>query len=187
VCNIRGIVFADYGKKWKNARTAVLSILAPKVVDTFAGAMEKEAARTIDVLIEETIKKGAIDPVDSIRCCSMNNILLLAFGTRVESSEDPLFKELVHMAVSGGKFAGPVFDFSAYFPILSFLDIIFRKEHTMREFVKTVTLPIFARLVKIARENDHDSLVKQLDKEREALDIDERNLLVIMGNYIIVF
>ncbi|KAI8877079.1 hypothetical protein K501DRAFT_278809 [Backusella circina FSU 941] len=86
-------------------------------------------------------------------------ILMLAFGTRVASSEYPLFKELVHIAVSGGKFTGPVFDCIAYFLILSFLDIIFGKEHKMSESVKTVTLLTFACLAKIAHENEHDTEV----------------------------
>lgn len=64
---------------------------------------------------------------------------------------------------------------------MSFLDIIFRKERKMREFVTNYIRPLFRRLIDAARESNQDSLVKKLDLIKDEYELDETNLLVIMS------
>ncbi|KAG2230874.1 hypothetical protein INT48_003037 [Thamnidium elegans] len=182
----RGIVFADYNKNWKNARTAVLSILAPKSVAGFDKILQQEAENSINQLVEQTKLHGEVYPLSFIRLSSINIILATAFGLPgVSSPEDPFYKELVNMIETGIKFTSVVGDFSAYFPVLSFLDVIFRKERKMTDFVENVSHPMFRRMIKQALAGDQDSLVKKMHLIMEEYEIDERNLVVIMSEVLV--
>lgn len=117
-----------------------------------------------------------------MRCSSINVILAIAFGIEgVSSPEDELYKKVVEIIETGLYFSGVIGDFSAYFPILSFLDVIFRKERKMRHFVNDVSHPTFRELIQAARDSDEDSLVKKIDLIKDQYDIDEQNIIVIMS------
>ncbi|KAI9486152.1 MAG: cytochrome P450 [Benjaminiella poitrasii] len=182
----RGIVFADYGKKWKNARMAVMSILSPKSVDGFNEVLATEAERAVQQLMEQTERHGQVNPISFIRCSSVNVILQTGFGiAAVQSPEDGLFKEIVHAIEMGLYFTGVLGDISAYLPVLSFLDVLFRKERKMKSFYYNESLPLFQRLVSAARQSERDNLVKKLDRIKDGLDIDERNIHVIMSEVLV--
>jgi hypothetical protein len=91
-------MFADYGKKWKNAPTAILNILAPKSITGFDEILQKEARNCLNLLMKETKIHGDVNPFSFVRCSSINVILSTGFGTMpgVISPEDPLFKEIEH-------------------------------------------------------------------------------------------
>ncbi|KAI7904795.1 cytochrome P450 [Cokeromyces recurvatus] len=182
----RGIVFADYGKKWKNARTAILKILSPKSVDGYESTIECEVERTVQQLIEQTKMHGYVNPIPFVRCLSMNIILQVGFGiSGVSSPDDPLFKELVHIIKTSLYFTGAFRDMSTYFPFFSFLDVIFRRKQKMKAFFYNDYFPLFQRLVKMARESDQDNLVKKIDNIKDDLEIDDRNLTAIMSEVLI--
>jgi hypothetical protein len=180
---IRGVVFTDYDKKWKNARTAILNILSPKSVEGFDETLQYEAEYCVNQLIKETQCHGEVDPLEFARCSSISIILSIAFGIPgIKSPNDTLFKEIVHIAELYLFYANVLNDISNYFPIFSFFDVIFRKEAKMRKFVNNEMFPLFHRLIQSARESKQDSLVKKLDLIKEELEIDEKNLLLIMSN-----
>lgn len=134
------------------------------------------------MLMEQTELHGSVNPLSFVRCSAFNVILATAFGMKGRPSpDDPLFKEIEHVVETGLHFASVLGDLSSYFPILSFLDVIFRKERKMRAFRDDVAYPLFRRLIKAARESEEDSLVKKLDKIKDQYEIDERNILVIMS------
>lgn len=144
--------------------------------------MQYEAERCVSQLIKETQRHGEVNPLDYLRCSSISIILSIAFGIPgIKSPKDPLFKKLDHIIETQLYYASVVGDKSAYFPILSFLDVIFRKEANMRNFVHNEMFPMFRRLVQSARESNQDSLVKKLDLIKDEFDIDDRNIIVIMG------
>lgn len=178
----RGIVFTDYGKRWKNARTAILNILSPKSVAEFDTVLQREADNCIKHLLEQTDLHGSVNPLMFMRCSSINVILAAGYGLKgVSSPDDPRFKEIIEVVELGLHYTSVVGDFSSYFPILSFLDVIFKKEQRMRDFLRDLSDPLFNKLLKQARESEQDSLVKKLDLIKDEYDIDERNLRVIMS------
>lgn len=182
----RGLAFTDYGKRWKNARSAVLNIISPKSVQGFDAILQREAERSVNQLIEQSKLHGSVNPLNFVRCSSLNVILATGFGMEgMKSPEDPLFKELEYAIETGLFYASPVGDISAYLPVLSFLDVIFRKERKMRDFFNNVSHPLYNRLVKYARESDQDNLVKKFDLIKEEHDIDDRNISVIMSEVIV--
>lgn len=178
----RGIVFTDYNKKWKNARTAISNILSPKSVIGFDGVLQREANNCINHLLEQTDLHGGVNPLMFMRCSSLNIILATGFGlTGVTSPDDPKFKEIIAVIELGLHYTGVVADFSSYFPILSFLDVIFKKEAKMKNFLHNMSDPLYYKLIQAARDSKQDSLIKKLDLIKEELEIDEQNIKVIMS------
>lgn len=184
----RGIVFTDYGKKWKNARTVILNILSPKSVAGFDRVLQREADNCVNHLLEQTELHGDVNPLSFMRCSSLNVILAAGFGiSGVSSPEDPMYKEIIEIVELGLHYTSVLGDFSSYFPILSFLDVIFRKERKMRAFLDDLSRPMFRKLIQAARDSDQDSLVKKLDLIKEEFEIDEKNIIVIMSKVCTIF
>jgi hypothetical protein len=176
----RGIAFIDYDKSWKNARTASLNMLSPKSIDSLHEAIERETEYGVNLLITESHKQGGINPVDYTRLTSINFVLSTVFGIKgIQHIEDPLYKEIVHTMDEHVANISAVGDISAYLPILSFLDVIFRKERNLRNFVEKEHRPLYRRLTKMARESDQPNLVKKLDEIKDSLEIDEENIVIL--------
>lgn len=150
-------------------------------MDGFEEVLLKEADSCLNQLIEATKKDGDVNPLSYVRCSSVNVILTTGFGVDgCPSPEDPLFKKLEYIINTGIYFSGPVGDISAYLPFLSFLDVIFRKETKMRNFLYNESRPVFDDLVKAARKSDRDNLVKKFDLISEEYEIDDLNINVTM-------
>lgn len=181
----RGIVFAPPGKKWKNTRTAALSLLAPNMVTKFSQFQEKENQELIEMLIQKTETDGSVHPMKPICMAAMNFIFGTCFGRRSESEEDPVFKQVVTMMETGLKIADVENDISSFLPILSFLDILFHREKKFDKHVKTLRDPVMKHLVKGALESDHDNLIKQLHGLKETHDLDDDDLLVTASKHIL--
>ncbi|RCI06100.1 hypothetical protein CU098_013289 [Rhizopus stolonifer] len=182
----RGVVFVDYGKQWKNARTAILDVLSPKSVDGFHELLQGEAEHLVNTLIEQTERFGKVDPITFVRCSSVNIILAAAFGiSGVKSADDPLYKQIIYIMETGLEFANVVNDPGSFFPILSFLDIFFRRERVMRKYRDTTVFPLLVKLVQAARESKNNSLVKKLDLIKEEFGLDEQNILVLMSELLV--
>lgn len=180
VCMYRGIAFIDYDKSWKNARTASLNMLSPKSIDGLHEAIERETEYGVNLLITESHKQGSINPVDYTRLTAINFVLSTVFGIKgIQHIEDPLYKEIVHTMERHVENISAVGDISAYLPILSFLDVIFRKERNLKKFVEKEHRPLYRRLTKMARESDQPNLVKKLDEIKDSLDIDEENIVIL--------
>ncbi|KAG1288706.1 hypothetical protein G6F65_000632 [Rhizopus arrhizus] len=180
----RGIVFTDYGKSWKNTRTAALSILSPKSVDDLYHILDRETEFGVNLMLKDALavqnKEGGIDPLAYTRLTAMNIILATVFGIQGSLSvQDPLYKRVLHNLEQNSAFISIGSDISAYFPVLSFLDVIFRKEKKMRDFVENDSKPLYRHLIQLARQSEQPSLVKELDSIKDSLNIDEQNMVAL--------
>ncbi|KAG1468380.1 hypothetical protein G6F56_003864 [Rhizopus delemar] len=178
----RGMAFIDNNKNWKSARTASLNMLSPKSVDDLHAVIEKETRVSVELLIHDYLKtpEEGIDPVNYTRLSAINFILSTVFGIPgLSSAEDPIYKAIAHTMEQHIKLISVVGDMSAYFPVLSFLDVIFRKEKKMRDFVENEHRPLYRELIKRSRESEQPSLIKKLDSMKDSLGIDEDNMVVI--------
>lgn len=180
----RGIVFAQANKRWKNTRTAALSILAPNMVAKFSHYHKKENQELIERLIKKTEQEGSVHPMKPICMAAMNFILGTCFGRRNESENDPVFKQVVEMMEKGLKVAGVENDISSFLPILSFLDVLSRRGKFFENHIKNLRDPVMKGLVKGALETDQDNLLKRLNDLKETYDLDDDDLLVTASKYI---
>lgn len=167
---------------WKVARSAALNILSPTAVHGFHDVLWEESGRCVDQLIEQTLEHGEVDPLPYIRLSAVNIMLTVIYGIpTLKSPEDEFYKKIVFIIETGMRFIGPFEDISSFLPILSFLDIIFRKERRMKNFWDNVSYPLFSKLVEEARKSDKDSLTKKIDSIKEDLGLDEKNVRTILS------
>ncbi|CAO3623133.1 unnamed protein product [Cunninghamella echinulata] len=179
----RGIACSNANKAWKKARTAALTFLAPRKVDAFSDMVANEAQASIHRILTQSEKYGQFNPMDSFQSTSMNVILTTSFGKHL-SPDDPLFKKIVNAVTESLRLAGTANDISGFLPVLSFLDVIFRKKRNMEHFVNKVHNPIMLDLMKEALESENDSFYKQFYALKDEYDLDEKDLLVSMSDLI---
>ncbi|KAG1192538.1 hypothetical protein G6F35_013622 [Rhizopus arrhizus] len=91
----RGIVFTDYGKPWKNARTAALDVLSPNTVNILQETIARETGNGVELMIRDAFeaqeKNESINPLAYTHLTAMNIILATVFGIDgAKSVEDPL-------------------------------------------------------------------------------------------------
>ncbi|KAG1642294.1 hypothetical protein G6F44_004971 [Rhizopus delemar] len=186
----RGIVFTDYGKPWKNTRTAALDVLSPNTVDILQETIARETGNGVELMIKDAFeaqeKNESINPLAYTRLTAMSIILATVFGIDgAKSVEDPLYKRIISGMEENAHYISLVGDLSAYFPVLSFLDVLFRKERKMKNFVENSSRPLYRHLVQLARLSDRPSLVKNLDEIKDSLKIDEQNIVALTNELMI--
>lgn len=146
----------------------------------------REAQASIHRILTQSEKYGQFNPMDSFQSTSMNVILSTSFGKHL-SPDDPLFKKIVNVVTESLRLAGTANDISGFLPILSFLDVIFRKKRNMEHFVNKVHNPVMLDLMKEALESEEDSFYKQFYALKDEYDLDEKDLLVSMCKFNLLF
>ncbi|CEG82460.1 hypothetical protein RMATCC62417_16529 [Rhizopus microsporus] len=181
----RGIVFADYGKSWKNARTAILNILSPKSVESLNDTLQKESEFVVKLMIKDS-SEGEVNPLDYTRLMAMNIMLATLFGiSGVASTDDPLYKRLIDNLEGCTMHTGLTSDVGAYFPFFSFVDFFSGSKQKMRRFVDQTVRPLCGMLINRARESEQDCFIKKLDKIKESLDLDEQSITVLANELMV--
>ncbi|PHZ09551.1 cytochrome P450 [Rhizopus microsporus ATCC 52813] len=156
----------DYGKRWKNIKSAVLHILSLKSVDCLSSTIEQESKKGVRHVMELAESNETIDPLGFGRFISMNLIPAIAFNIpSAKNVDDPMFKEIVKIM----------------FPVLKISEILFGRDRKMQRYVDKELFPFMRQIIKDARESSGDSLVKEIDSVRKEYDIDEMGIIVLMG------
>ncbi|KAI8391167.1 cytochrome P450 [Radiomyces spectabilis] len=180
----RGVVFADYSRKWKNARTTVLSILGPSMVDEYNHLLLNDADRLVMSFLKATEQKGSVSPGELFHLASMNAILKLVLAKHVESTEDILFKQIYNLVDEGMKYAGAFGYIGGFLPALSWIDVLTQKGRQMRHFVKEKRDKIYKALIKDAIEGDIPCLAKQFYALKEQQELDDDDILVTISDLV---
>lgn len=181
--NNRGIAFSHGDKRWKRTRTAALELLSPQKVDDFIELIIFEADSLTKELINKTKQHGQLYPLTYIQASTLNVILTTTFGTRVNSIDDPLLKEIIHNFELHMYLGGFTYDFSSYLPFLKFLDVIFRKEHTIKKFIDTSFHPLIKRLADQASKNNKDCFYTRLLKMKDEYELVDEDILATVCKY----
>ncbi|KAJ8655157.1 hypothetical protein O0I10_009192 [Lichtheimia ornata] len=183
--NKKGILLSDANKKWKNARSAALTILSPKMVNEYSNVHLAEA----DILVDELLQKGGvsqgIELEQPLRKVSLNYLLDTCFGTRVTSEEDPLFQKMDSFINEVLLLGGPYHDVGSIFPALSFVDTLLGRNNTFERFVKERRDPLFNPLINNAAQGERDCLVKRLVEDKGKYDLDDDDIMVTACDLII--
>ncbi|KAG2204138.1 hypothetical protein INT47_011621 [Mucor saturninus] len=176
----KGIAFGAHTKNWKNARGAVLSILAPKVVDkNYIKPIQSEAAALVDRLIEYSKKENGVDPTVHLHLNSMNTICRAAFGKHY-SFDDPEFKTMSHVMERSMAFGALEQDLPNFLPILTVVDYFTGKHAMMKDFINSERNPLYRKLIAEALETPGPNFVKSLDE----FTFSEEERLVIIADLV---
>ncbi|KAG1032288.1 hypothetical protein G6F43_013802 [Rhizopus delemar] len=119
----RGIIFADYGKSWKNTRTAILNILSPKSVDTLQPILERETALGVKLMMQQE----EISPLSYTRLMGLNVAMATIFGLHgAQSTTDPIYREVIGNMENTFEFVGATRDIQSFLPAFAFVDFLLK-------------------------------------------------------------
>ncbi|KAI8879554.1 cytochrome P450 [Backusella circina FSU 941] len=174
----KGVAFSNYtGNYWKKARSAVLSVLAPKMVDQYVDLIEREASCLTDRLIEETKKSGNIDAWLTVELYSFNIISQVCLGKQFKSIEDEDFLKLSKILKKGVKQTKFARDLPNFLPGFWIINKIMGVEAEMAHYVDAERDPYVRELISKAVMTDGPNIMKALGDENFSLD--EENKLII--------
>ncbi|KAI9488242.1 cytochrome P450 [Zychaea mexicana] len=179
----KGISGANPSSQWKKTRSATISILSPRNRDQLEKLHGPEAELLIEHLVNATVKDGSVAVADPLHFASLNVVFTTCFGRRAESTEDPLFKEVSFLMNQTGKRSSPAEEISTFLPIMTILDIIFRRKQDMRKFIYEKRNPAFRRYIQDAVDSGVECFAKAMLETKGIDDYD--NVIVTMADAII--
>ncbi|KAG1439431.1 hypothetical protein G6F56_012300 [Rhizopus delemar] len=125
-----------------------------------------------------------IDPLLDLQLTSMNVILTVSAALRLNTVDDPTFKAINHLLHFGKIHGGPMGDIGSLLPSLAWLDSLMGTEKKLREFVNTYRDPLHGKIIQDALTNDEPSLIKDLYQMKEEGLLDDKDILVFVGDMI---
>ncbi|RCH89793.1 hypothetical protein CU098_005126 [Rhizopus stolonifer] len=179
----KGVAFVQPRKNWKEARTAVLSVLSPKQIETvYLHLVEEESKRLIDKLLLDTsshVSEGIV--VNKyLHLASMNIVLQLGFGMRYQAVEDPEFRHLSDTILKSIELGTLVNDMSGFIPAFKILEHLSGQEKHMKHHIEQVRDPLLRRLMNDALCREGPNVTKSL----EGYDLSSDDKLVIISDFL---
>ncbi|KAG6811122.1 hypothetical protein H0H92_008855 [Tricholoma furcatifolium] len=104
----RAITASEYGDRWRQHRRIATQLLTPKAIKGYSDVMDYEAHILIRSLFEET-KQGKL-PINPAHYCgrfALNNMLIISFSTRTDSTSNPLVEKALDLAMEFMDLTGP--------------------------------------------------------------------------------
>ncbi|KAF1806535.1 cytochrome P450 [Mucor lusitanicus] len=179
----KGIAFSQPTTSWKKARSAALSVLAPKMIEkNYMQSIRKESSDFVNRLIHTTETKGSVDPLRYLELFTLNVIFNSGFGRRFDNVDDPEFRSLAHMVEYTMKLASLDNDLPNFLPALSIVDYFIGTQVKMKNFINNERNPVYSKLIKEAFHKEGPNVVKSLGENGFVLDDEE--MLVFMSDLI---
>jgi cytochrome P450 len=95
----RSITSTAYNDKWRKHRRIATQLLTPKAIQGYASVLDYEAHILIRSMYHETgMGKLPINPAHFVGRYALNNMLTVTFGTRTDSTADPLTESALALA-----------------------------------------------------------------------------------------
>ncbi|KAI7864506.1 cytochrome P450 [Spinellus fusiger] len=181
----RSIVFSNYGKKWKNARSIVNSLLSPKYVDKLEDTFQLEKEHMVNQLISGGNSPEGLDPVDYLTLGSLNVMLRICCDTCVESVEDKLFIQIMDIMNTNTKFVGIDENLEKSVPIFTILRNNKRRNKIRQDFIDNLRDLVMRGMVNEALERDTDCLIRRMKEKEKEKEFDEDDLMILTSDLII--
>jgi cytochrome P450 len=172
----RAITASQYGDTWRQHRKIARSLLTPKAVEGYASQIDYESHILLRSLYNES-KQGTlpINPAHYAGRYALNIMLIVSFGTRTDSTSDPLVERALALAFEFMELTGPWSNAIDFIEPLQWIPTPMRsrgrKLHdSLVEVYGAMILRVKARMD--SGENVPDCLVKTLiqTQEEERLD-----------------
>ncbi|KAI7867226.1 cytochrome P450 [Spinellus fusiger] len=132
------------------------SFLAPKAVDQMGDMLQFETNYFIDQLIKNGSTNEGVDPFNNIAFRSLNVILRICLGTRMDSIEDPDFQNILDIMQLSMTYSGVDENIESYIPALSFISYIQNKDKRNHDFINNFRNPYIRKMIEKAIERDED-------------------------------
>lgn len=163
----------------------VISILAPKQIETYMDSISNESFELVNRLMRATEEDGSVDPMQHFMLQALNVIYKVSFGDRFEAIDDPKFHELSSLIEETMTLGGFENDLASFLPILSIVDYFAGSQVKMKRFIKLKRDPVFKRLLKEAMAREGPNVVKSLGEQR--FEFTEEDKIVLMCKCIFIY
>ncbi|KAG6916524.1 hypothetical protein DXG01_006465 [Tephrocybe rancida] len=104
----RAITASAYGDRWRQHRRIATQVLTPKALQGYVGVMDYESHILVRSLYEES--NQGLHPVNPAHFCgrfALNNMLIISFATRTDSTKVPLVEKALELAQEFMDLTGP--------------------------------------------------------------------------------
>ncbi|KAI9263718.1 cytochrome P450 [Sporodiniella umbellata] len=177
----RGLIFSEQGDTFKNNRKIIINLLKPNSIDRYAEVTNFEADELVNRLSKAAEKGEAINPVHDLKLASTNIVFHVAFGRRIDSVDDPLYKDVINITYESVLFGGATGDLGTFFPLLSYLNGPLGLDKAAEDWNKKRD-KVYKRLINDAIQSDGPSLAKDLLKEMNAKMISEEDHICLLND-----
>nr|VWP01747.1 Uncharacterized protein [Ganoderma boninense] len=186
----RGITASGYDETWRKHRRIAAKILTARAVATYTPAIELEAREMIHTLhVDGKAGAAAINPQTYASRSALNNILMIIYGTRTESTvSDPVVKEVLRISREFMNVTGAVSNAVDFFPFLRrFPNRMTSRAQGLHQDILDFNRPYLADIEARLKRGDHvpDCLAKTLLLTREEEELDDLDIIIMCGTLII--
>ncbi|KAH9991551.1 cytochrome P450 [Russula vinacea] len=184
----RAITAAPYNDKWRLHRRIATQLLTPKAIQGYASVLDYEAHILIRSMYYETaMGKLPINPAHFVGRYALNNMLTVSFGTRTDSTADPLTESALALATEFMGLTGPLSNIVDFIEPLQWIPTTTRSRARrlhdgIVEVYGAMIMRVKARMD--AGEDVPDCLVKTLllAQEQEKMDWEDLCMLAVAFN-----
>ncbi|KAG5729753.1 Cytochrome P450 2F2 [Termitomyces sp. T112] len=179
----RAITASEYGDRWRQHRRIATQLLTPKAIQGYADVMDYEAHIFIRSLFDET-KQGLL-PINPSHYCgrfALNNMLIISFATRTDSTSDPLVEKALELAMEFMDLTGP---WSNAIDFFEPLQLIPSKMRSRGRKLHQGLVDVYGTMINRVQdrmdngEDVPDCLVKTLLQTREGENLDWEDLCML--------
>ncbi|KAI0284698.1 cytochrome P450 [Russula aff. rugulosa BPL654] len=179
----RAITATPYNDTWRQHRRIAMQLLTPKAIQGYAPVLDYEAHILLRSMYYETkMGKLPINPGHFVGRYALNNMLTITFGTRTDSTTDPLTESALSLATEFMHLTGPLSNIVDFIEPLQWIPTSSRSRGRrvhdgIVEVYGAMIMRVKARMD--AGEDVPDCLVKTLllTQEQEKLDWEDLCML----------
>ncbi|KAL0077090.1 hypothetical protein J3Q64DRAFT_1678914 [Phycomyces blakesleeanus] len=181
--NGSGISFNKYGKKWKDSRSAVLSILSVPYFDAVAGTIESVADNACGHLKKITENEGSVDPLEYIQMATYHTMIKAVLGKDVRSIDDTVLKDIIWITHKLLRYASPEGDIESFLPKFSWFREQTQLKKDMKSFVE-LRDKVYTDLIKEAVANNTECWITRAHARKSEYNLNDNDLIVIASDLV---
>ncbi|KAG2220768.1 hypothetical protein INT45_012261 [Circinella minor] len=147
---------------WRTVRRIIDNSLDPhKIRNEFSPVLHKEAEEYVDL-----VATGEnIDPLPHLLRVSLNFTLIITFGVRTTSIDDPVYKKAIYCITKNMSFSDFKHVGGMFIPTLKLFDPILGVRKDVNDHMEKHCIPFYLEQVEKALSNDGYNLTKVLNDE----------------------
>ncbi|PPQ84569.1 hypothetical protein CVT25_015769 [Psilocybe cyanescens] len=179
----RAITGSPYGNTWRQHRRLASLALSPKSMEGHAAIMDYEAHMLMKSLYEQSHRgKVSLNTTQATGRYALNNMLILSFGIRTTSLNDPLISKALRLTMEFMELTGPWANVVDFFEILQYIPTAKRtRGHQLySDMVDTYGSMLLQFKTKmVAGEEVPDCLIKTLLENQESEKLDWEDICML--------
>ncbi|EJD41001.1 cytochrome P450 [Auricularia subglabra TFB-10046 SS5] len=179
----RTVTASQYGDKWRQHRRIAMTLLFPSAIHGYSHVIDYEAL----VLLRSLYHQGkagqvAFNPTHYTGRFTLNNMLTISYGTRTDTSTDPLVQRALAFGNEFMELTGPFNNMVDFIPILQWLPSLIKRR---AKAVSKGLIDTYGAMIERVRERMNggsevpDCLAKTLISIQEQEKLDQEDMCML--------